>query len=176
MNTYRLLTCAPGIYRIVVVCQGLEQESSSTNECDPFPSSTPVEAGSAPTCSAPDSTATDRQKTTAAGQKDSDAVVKSRFANASDCRDNRDDRSADADRKDCTSDRKDCSAGQERQESSSPAASGAMSADQTEAVRRAMQAVRLPEGAVPDWARGLTDQQCQRRIGQMVARLQTGHR
>ena len=52
---------------------------------------------------------------------------------------------------------------------------GRMSEDQTEAVRRAMRAVRLPESAVPDWARGLSDRQCEQRIGQMVARL-TGER
>ncbi|XP_043205903.1 uncharacterized protein LOC122372587 [Amphibalanus amphitrite] len=57
----------------------------------------------------------------------------------------------------------------------SSSGTGHMSEDQTEAVRRAMQAVRLPEDAMPEWARGLSDLQCQQRIGQMVAKI-TGQR
>jgi len=46
-----------------------------------------------------------------------------------------------------------------------------MSSDEASAVRRAMRGVQLPAQAVPEWARGLTDQQCQQVVSRRVERL-----
>jgi len=52
-----------------------------------------------------------------------------------------------------------------------PSARTPMSSDEASAVRRAMRGVQLPEQAVPEWARGLTDQQCQQVVSRRVERL-----